>query len=169
MNKRYIVQSIFRSIFGVLAFTSVGCASMTGAKTDRLMVTSNPSGAQILVNGAVHGQTPGWVELSKEERNMVQVSAPGYAPTTCNTATAAKGGYVAADVALCIFLFPFGCVSFIDAGGAWNELKHPSCDATLAPSVPVPTTLERTLGTRDVSRGPVKKAAPSRASPAAIE
>lgn len=116
-----------------ILIVQAGCASITASATDRLRVVATPPGASVQVDGEMRGAAPMSVELSKHERSEVQVSAPGYHPASCNTRMSASGGYIAADVALCVFLFPIGCISFIDAGGAWNTLEQPHCHVNLLP------------------------------------
>lgn len=118
-------------------FALSGCATITAPKTMWLTVESEPSGADIRVDGVPAGSTPATVELRKSrETPQVQVSLPGLAPALCPVRTSAGTGYVAADTLMCIFLFPFGCVALIDASGAWNELDHDRCVVRLSPAGP---------------------------------
>lgn len=109
------------------------CASITASSTQRLRVVATPPGASVQVDGESRGAAPMSVELSRHERSEVQVSAPGYRSASCNTYMSASGGYIAADIALCVLFFPIGCISFIDAGGAWNTLEQPHCHLNLMP------------------------------------
>ena len=117
----------------LLAALLAGCASITGSSTERLRVVASPPGASVQVDGELRGTSPMSVELSKQERSNVRVSAPGYHAASCDTRMSASGGYIAADVALCVFFFPIGCLSFIDAAGAWNKLEQPHCHLSLLP------------------------------------
>jgi hypothetical protein len=101
-----------------------GCATLTGSRIDYLRVESVPPGANVSVDGIGGGRTPAVVEVDKRRPPLVEVSVPGQPPVLCSTAMSAAPGYVAADVILCVLLFPIGCVSFVDAAGAWNELSQ---------------------------------------------
>lgn len=117
----------------VAASLVTGCATITGGKTDYFTVSSNPPGAEVKVDGLVLGRTPTTVELDKKRAPGVEVSLPGYFPQTCRPRYAPGTGYVIADSLMCLLLFPFGCIAFIDAGGAWNELESASCNVQLQP------------------------------------
>ena len=115
------------------ALASSGCAALTASRTETLNVTSEPPGAEIRVNGAPAGHAPSLVEIERARPPVVQVALPGYTPQTCDTRMAPGTGYLVSDALLCIFLFPIGCIAFIDAGGAWNTLQQPGCYARLVP------------------------------------
>lgn len=117
----------------LVASLATGCATITGGKTDYFNVNSNPPGAEVKVDGLVLGRTPTTVELDKKRAPGVEVSLPGYFPQTCRPRYAPGTGYVIADALMCLLLFPIGCIAFIDAGGAWNELENPSCTVQLQP------------------------------------
>lgn len=119
--------------FLVALLSCIGCASITGSSTERLRVMASPPGATVQVDGESRGTAPVSVNISKYERSSVEVVAPGYQTGSCDTHMSPSGGYIAADVALCLFLFPIGCISFIDAGGAWNALEQPHCHVSLVP------------------------------------
>ncbi len=110
-----------------------GCATLTGSRIDYLRVESVPPGANVSVDGIGGGRTPAVVEVDKRRPPLVEVSVPGQPPVLCSTAMSAAPGYVAADVILCVLLFPIGCVSFVDAAGAWNELSQPVCRVHFGP------------------------------------
>lgn len=116
-----------------LSLAASGCASITGTRTDPYMVYSTPQGATVSVNGVPIGTTPVTVMVDKQRAPQVTLSIPGYAPQSCYPRLAPGVGYVVADSLLCLFLFPIGCIAFIDAGGAWNELETNSCNVYFQP------------------------------------
>jgi len=125
-----------RTVLWMLLLTGVstsGCAAITASRTETLAVSSEPSGAEVKLNGAPVARTPAYVLLDRKQPSAVQIVARGYQPQECPVQMAAGGGYIAADVLLCVLLFPIGCVSFIDAAGDWNTLVYPYCYVTLAP------------------------------------
>ena len=119
------------------ALALAGCATLTGPRAEVLNVTSEPPGADVLVNGVNVTRAPGSVELDRTRLQSVVLSLPGYAPVACNTRMSPGPGYLVSDTLLCVLLFPFGCVAFVDASGAWNELEQPNCYARLVPGGPV--------------------------------
>jgi len=119
---------------------TTGCATLTGSSTEMLSVVSNPAGAEVRVNGMPTGRTPTQVEVDKKRTPTIEVLMPGYAPATCPVRMRPGTGYVVADTALCIFLFPVGCISFLDGSGAWNELENGVCSVNLQPPM-MPATI----------------------------
>ncbi len=139
-------RSVKSGLCAILAVTSSGCAAITAGSTDELKVNSTPPGAQVRVDGVPTATTPATIRVSRKRPPTVDVAAPGYASQQCPVQMSAGGGYIAADIAWCVVAFPLGCISFIDAGGSWNELEQGSCDVALQPAsalappnVPSPT------------------------------
>jgi hypothetical protein len=118
-----------------IATLSSGCATIVAPRYERLSVTSNPPGATIVVNGHQAGITPKSVDIDKSKPPNVRVEAPGYQTKQCYAHMNVGIGYLVADIALCVFTFGIGCVSFIDAMGPWNELVEHNCDVTLEPAM----------------------------------
>jgi PEGA domain len=117
----------------IVTAVSTGCATITAPRTERVAVHSYPEGAEVRVVGVPQGNTPTSVEVEKRFPPTIQVSMTGYQPEECRLRTSPGTFYVVADVALCLVLFPFGCISFIDASGAWNELVSTTCNVSLKP------------------------------------
>lgn len=112
---------------------STGCATLFNPKTDFVEVDSLPAGAHVLVDGTPVGQTPTRVEVElKAPPRLIQLQLQGFAPQSCQVKTTVAIGYAAADAALCLVTL-VGCVSFIDAVGAWNQLETSRCNVTLVP------------------------------------
>lgn len=122
------VVMLFCVVFGV------GCASIAASRTEPFSVISNPPGAEVRLNGNVVGTTPTLISVPRQmEAPVVEVRKAGHSTESCRLNHAAGGGYVAADVIMCVFLFPIGCVSFIDANGSWNVLAEAECRVSLMP------------------------------------
>lgn len=122
----------------LVAVFHLHCAAITGSRTERLRVTASPPSAQVRLDDEVLGPAPQSVSVPKRGNASVEVTAPGYRTATCDTSMSASAGYIAADVALCVLLFPLGCLSFIDAAGYWNQLAHDHCSVKLSPEHTVP-------------------------------
>jgi putative lipoic acid-binding regulatory protein len=123
---------------GVLLTNLSGCAAITASSTDDLRVISTPAAALVRVDGNIVGATPRTVEVTRKRPEAVEVMAPGFHTQQCQVRMSAGGGYIAADIILCVLLFPIGCISFIDAGGSWNTLDQTSCAVTLIPDLTHP-------------------------------
>jgi len=62
---------------GLLVF-SAGCATiMHGSKQD-IAVSSTPSGATVMVDNQQMGTTPTTVNLTRKDRHVISLDAPGY-------------------------------------------------------------------------------------------
>lgn len=116
----------------LVLLVQLSCASIVAPSYDTMHVAAAPSSAVVSLNGDVQGPAPMRVNVPRQGNNTVEVSAPGYGVARCNTEKTPSGGYIAADVVLCVLFFPLGCISFIDAGGAWNHLASPNCHVKLS-------------------------------------
>jgi hypothetical protein len=117
----------------LLSLLASGCASITASRTEPYMIYSTPPGATVSVNGVPIGATPLTVMVDKQRVPQVTLNYPGYAPQSCWPRLSPGTGYIVADTLLCILLFPLGCIAFIDASGAWNELEVNHCSVYFAP------------------------------------
>ncbi|MGC4121832.1 MAG: hypothetical protein QM765_46090 [Myxococcales bacterium] len=127
-----------RSLAALACLPLTACATLTAPRTEYLQVQSEPPGASVRVNGIGGGCTPAAVQVDKHRPPIVQVSMAGQASAYCSTEMSAAPRYVVADVILCVLLFPIGCISFMDAGGAWDELNQPVCIVRFAPGTQPP-------------------------------
>ena len=118
-------------IFLAQIAAQTGCASIVASRHDTLRVVADPPNSTVSINGSSHGAAPQQLDIPRKGSSLVTVKAPGYESATCNTTMSAGGAYIAADIAMCVLLFPVGCISFIDASGAWNELEEPICSVDL--------------------------------------
>jgi hypothetical protein len=69
----------------VLTLTSIllspNCATLTRSRTQRIPVTSSPTGAAVFVNGVEQGVTPLEIKLAREEKGQViRIESPGFNP-----------------------------------------------------------------------------------------
>jgi hypothetical protein len=130
------MRSITLSAVSIAIFVLTGCATTVASKTQTFSVSSNPEGAQVLLNGQPVGVTPAHIEIPRKlDPLAIEVSMPGRQTQVCPVQHSAGGGYVAPDVVMCVLLFPIGCVAFVDADGSWNELNTGACNVTLPPLV----------------------------------
>lgn len=135
----YVRRQAKESAWGLAALAlTTGCATLTGVPVDTLSINSTPPGAEVRIDGMASGRTPTNIDFDKKRLPRIEVNMPGFQPHTCRPRVTAGTFYVVSDVLLCLLLFPIGCISFIDAGGAWNELESPYCNATFQPAQSYP-------------------------------
>jgi len=67
-------------LVAVLATTAGGCATISKGTTQSISFNSSPSGATVVVNGSVRGQTPTVIALARSRDHSGQVYMPGYQP-----------------------------------------------------------------------------------------
>ncbi|MGH7949763.1 MAG: PEGA domain-containing protein [Candidatus Binataceae bacterium] len=65
-----------------LAFHVSGCLFVQNGRTEAVQFQSNPTSAQVVVNGVPRGATPTTVVLSRCENYSVSVDKPGYTPVS---------------------------------------------------------------------------------------
>lgn len=129
------LQTLSRIALAVLtSMFSTGCATLMSSKTASYSIDSSPSGAEVRVAGQSVGRTPMTVQIDKSKLPDIEVGIPGFGSQKCRPTTSVGVGYVVADVALCLVFTGIGCVSIIDAFGAWDELDETSCRVTLSPA-----------------------------------
>lgn len=138
---------------GTLLLTSAGCATLTRGRMQTVVVSSEPSGAVVSVDGVDRGTTPAVVSLRRKEPHTLEVGANGYVRETQRLLPHADYALVAVN----LFLF-HPAVAAIGVGvdlltGAHNTLSPKAVsfrmvvsdtaaagrgDATFVPWLPVP-------------------------------
>lgn len=129
-------KTLFLSAVATVAMMSTGCASMFASRTSPYQVVSAVPGAEVRINGMPVGRTPTTIEVDRKHPPRIEVSAPGHYAQTCWPRTQVGALYAIADTALCLAFFPLGCIAFIDASGAWNEVTEDVCSVNLQPAAP---------------------------------
>ena len=61
-------------------FLTTGCATIVKGTTQGVPVSSDPSGADILVDGMLVGTTPTDIELKRKRDHLIVIEKKGYAP-----------------------------------------------------------------------------------------
>lgn len=74
---RYLSQYLVAAF--ALAFV-VGCGTIIHGSTQQVSVASNPSGAQVEIDGLNKGTTPVTAELSRKDQHTVKLDLDGYEP-----------------------------------------------------------------------------------------
>jgi len=124
---------------GLLASLASGCATAVNGTTQPISLSSNPSGAEIYVDGQPMGKTPGVVTLSRGSDHHIELRKEGYLPHTVPLArqrsTATLGN-----------IYVGGLVGMgVDALSGANYKFVPECyNANLSPEAPVVVFAPRT-------------------------
>lgn len=103
-----------------------GCAALFNGKTTAVQMNSNPTGAEVLVNGNRVGTTPLSMDLSNKDTHTVTFRVPGRPEVTCVINRKVGVGWVILDV-----LGGLIPVVIDAATGSWYELDKNVCNATL--------------------------------------
>ena len=104
----------------------VGCATLFEPKLHPLAVSSNPSSAEVYVNGFKMGSTPVELNLKADKSYMIEFRKEGYESVTRVVNTKVGAGWIVLDVLG--GLIPV----IIDAAtGAWNKLDQDAVNAAL--------------------------------------
>lgn len=106
------------------------CATIFARDTRSIMVTSNPPGAEILVNGKPGGVTPTRISVNDHERLEVTMSKPGYKSGGCYINTSIGAMWVIVDVLLIYTVVPL-VVDLVT--GQWSSLDSEYCTVELTP------------------------------------
>lgn len=124
--------SIFLSIY------LSGCATIMNGAHQRMSVSSNPSGADVIVDGTKQGMTPTFVELSRNDEHIVTLKKEGHGQQDV-----ALSGNVSGWVWGNIIFGIFGLVGWaIDgATGAMYTIEPNNISATIQPSLPTSAAL----------------------------
>lgn len=78
-------SKIFCLLISGLMFIQSGCATVVSGKTQDVTIRSNPTGAMILIDGVMDGQTPMIANLSRKQRHSIDVSHGGQKVTRATT------------------------------------------------------------------------------------
>ncbi|MDR3711454.1 MAG: PEGA domain-containing protein [Puia sp.] len=93
--KKYLLPAAWP----VCLFFCSGCASVMNGPSQEVSISSNPSGAAIIVDGETIGATPLIVVLSRKKRYRIRLSREGYLPYEMSFSRKVSG-LVAGDFAL---------------------------------------------------------------------
>jgi len=113
------------SVLVLTLFVVSGCGALFNSKTTPVQMNSNPTGAEVIVNGNRVGVTPMSVDLSIKENHTVTLRANGQ-EVTCIINRKVGAGWVVLDVL-------GGLVPIIidAATGSWYELDKEACNGQL--------------------------------------
>lgn len=94
-----------------------GCATMLKGSNEQVMITSDPAGANVSINGQNQGTTPYVANVPSSQDLNIQLSKPGYQATSIKDGTSFRWGYEIWS--FLEFVIPLG-VDMAD-GAAWGH------------------------------------------------
>jgi len=125
MQNIYKVGRYF-CLFSILIFAVNGCATIFHGSTDKIDFSSDPSGAQVYVNGQLMGTAPLEIKLESKHSYNIEFRKEGYQNRTVVVNNSVGGGWIVLDVI-------FGLVPVIvdAATGNWYSLDQEHVNAAL--------------------------------------
>lgn len=111
-----------------LAVSSGGCATLFNDSLKTVAMTSQPTAAEVWVNGNRLGTTPVSLDLTNSESHTVVFRKAGYKEVTCMLRANVDALWVVLDVLA-------GLVPIIvdAATGAWKGIEQGACNMVLPP------------------------------------
>ncbi len=103
------------------ALSTSGCATIVASGPDPVPVNSQPSGAQIFVDGALVGTTPSTIKLARDTSGTITIEKPGFEPMTVHKSKVLNG-WVFGN--LCVGMLP-GLLIDIATGNTKRFSKTP--------------------------------------------
>ncbi len=105
---------------------TTGCATLFNEGTKSVAMSSNPTGAEVWIDGARRGTTPISLDLNNHTSHTVVFRQEGHQEVTCQLTTSVGAGWVILDVLG--GLIPV----IVDAAtGKWNSLDQGVCNVVL--------------------------------------
>lgn len=118
--------------FLVLTFLLTGCATIMHGTNQDIGISSNPTGAEVTVDGTLRGATPLVTEMKRGNNHIVKLQLPGYAPYEA-TFTKSVSGWVVGNL---LFGGLIGLAVDAITGGLYN-LSPEQLAAQLGPGTRV--------------------------------
>lgn len=119
-------QITFISMLLVFVLTLEGCATIFSGSYDEVDLSSEPTGAKILVNGKDEGNTPMTVRLKKSKEYTIEFVKDGFQTKSLRMTYGLGAGWLILDILS-------GLVGIIvdAATGNWNSFDYDSYKAVL--------------------------------------
>lgn len=113
-------------LVAIFVFAVNGCATIFHGSTDKINFSSDPTGAQVYVNGQLMGITPLEIKLESKHTYNIEFRKEGYANKTVVVTNSVGAGWIILDVL-------FGLVPIIvdAATGNWYSLDQEHVNAAL--------------------------------------
>lgn len=111
----------------ILTFGLAGCGALFNGGPAKVAFNSEPSGADVIINGNRYGQTPLVVDLSKQESHTISFRMDGYEEVVRTLNHKVSGTYVVLDV-----LGGLLPVVVDAATGSWYVLESDNVNVSMA-------------------------------------
>jgi len=126
MDVRRITRVSVSWMLIVAVLLAVGCATIFKGASENVDFSSDPSGADVYVNGSLRGKTPINLKLESKKTYTIEFKKDGYEPRTYTLTNHVGAGWIILDILA--GLIPV----IIDAStGAWYELDQDAVNAVL--------------------------------------
>lgn len=113
-------------VVALAALGSYGCATLFASKSSSIPMNSEPTGAEVFVDGNRVGQSPTTIELDHKRDHTVTFRKAGYKEVNCTVTRSVGAGWVILDV-----LGGLLPVVIDAATGAWYNIKPKTCNVNL--------------------------------------
>lgn len=123
------MKKIFTLLFVFyLFFSCSGCATLFAGGSEEISLSSDPSGAKVLVNGQNEGKTPMTFKAKKGKEYDFEFVKEGFESKTFRLMYSVGAGWIILDILS-------GLIGIIidAATGNWNDFDHSSYKANLEP------------------------------------
>ena len=121
--KRVIVAVL---ILGIVAGALCGCATILKGTSQDVFLVSEPSKAEIYIDGQLRGTTPLDLELECDKTYVIEFRMDGYETQTFNISNSVGAGWVILDVVCGLVPVIVDAVT-----GAWYTLDQDNINAVL--------------------------------------
>lgn len=118
------------ALFLCVTLLGSSCATVFAQDTRQVMVTSNPPGASITVNGKAMGTTPSHVVVNDHETLQISIRKKGYHGSGCYINVSIRTVWLVVDLLLIYTVLPLA-VDLIT--GEWASLDSRYCLVNLVP------------------------------------
>jgi hypothetical protein len=115
----------------VALFMLSSCAAVFAEDTRSVVVTSNPPGAEIYVNGVAYGVTPKRIPVDNHSQLAVSIRKDGFHGAGCFVNTKIRPIWLIGDLLL---IWAFAIPLVVDlVTDSWSILESEYCTVNLAP------------------------------------
>lgn len=134
------MKKLMRSFLAfIILANQAGCATVASGKTQDVMIRSNPTGANVLIDGMMSGTTPMLANLVRKKRHTIQVSRQGYETVTRATARGFNWWYLGNLIlggVIGLIVDPItGAIYEVKPDAVYVDFEHPDQEA--APEVEI--------------------------------
>jgi uncharacterized protein YceK len=120
-------------VLTTFVITLSGCATIFDGRIDTVKTSSNPSGAEVYLNGVKIGTTPVNIDLKKKGEYTILIKKEGYKDQIFKVTNKVGVGWIVLDV-----LMGFVPVIVDAVTGSWYVLNKKNFNAQLEKNSPYP-------------------------------